>query len=118
MILFLLILLGTVALALALLVTVFLLLANDFPNKRRFCTSRARLENKTAIVTGGSHNEWRSQTYEVVSNHCENYHVHDWPGRTWVIDSRQLIPFTFSVQTGQLASLVSMIIHTMVNGTS
>ncbi len=39
----------------------------------------------------------------LVSNHCENYHVHDWPGRTLVIDSRQLIPFTFSVQTGQLA---------------
>ncbi len=52
--------------------------------------------------------------YEVVSNNCKNYHVHDWPGRTRVIDSRQLIPFMFSVQTGQLASLVNMMILTMV----
>ncbi len=31
-----------------------------------------------------------------------------------MIDSRQLIPFTFSVQTGQLASLVNVIILTIV----
>ncbi len=52
--------------------------------------------------------------YEVVSNHCKNYHVHDWPGRTRVVDSRQLIPFTFSVQTGQLASLMNMTILRIV----
>ncbi len=53
-------------------------------------------------------------TYEVVSNHCKSYHVHDWPGRTRAIDSRQLIPFTFSVQAGQLASPMNMTILTMV----
>ncbi len=54
------------------------------------------------------------RTYEVVSNHCENYHVHDWPGRTRVVDSRQLIPFTFSVQTGHLASPMNMTILRIV----
>ncbi len=46
----------------------------------------------------------------------ENYimNIHHWPGRTRVIDSRQLIPFTFLVQTGQLASPVNMMILTMV----
>ncbi len=52
--------------------------------------------------------------YEVVSNECENCHVHDWLGRTRVVDLRQLIPFTFSVQTGQLASLVNIISLTIV----
>ena len=52
--------------------------------------------------------------YEVVSNHCKNYHVHNWPGRTQVVDSRQLIPFTFSVQTGQLASPMNMTILRIV----
>ncbi len=52
--------------------------------------------------------------YEAVSNETENYHVHDRPRRTGVVDSRQLIPFTFSVQTGQMTSPVSMIILTIV----
>ena len=31
---------------------VYLLRANDFPNKRRMCTSKQKLTGKTAIVTG------------------------------------------------------------------
>ena len=53
-------------------------------------------------------------TYEAISNQSENCHVHDRPGRSRVVDSRQLISFTFSVQTGQLASLVTMTILTLV----
>ena len=52
--------------------------------------------------------------YEAISNQSENCHVHDRPGRSRVVDSRQLISFTFSVQTGQLASLVTMTILTFV----
>ena len=53
-------------------------------------------------------------TYEAISNQSENCHVHDQPGRSRVVDLRQLISFTFSVQTGQLASLVIMTILTLV----
>ncbi len=35
-------------------------------------------------------------------------------GHGWVVDSRQLIPFTFSVQTGQLASPMNMTILRIV----
>ena len=52
--------------------------------------------------------------YEAISNQSENCHVHDRPGRSRVVDSRQLIPFTFSVQTGQLTSLVIMTMLTLV----
>ncbi len=54
------------------------------------------------------------QSYEAISNQSENCHVHDQPRRSWVVDLRQLISFTFSVQTGQLASLVIMTILTLV----
>ncbi len=56
----------------------------------------------------------RAYIYEAISNQLENCHVHDRPGRSWVVDFRQLISFTFSVQTGQLASLVIMTILTLV----
>ena len=52
--------------------------------------------------------------YEVLSNHSENGHVHDRPERSRMVDSRQLIPLTFSVQTGQLASSQTMMSLTMV----
>ncbi len=45
-------------------------------------------------------------------------HVHDRPRRTRVVDSRQLLPFTFSVQTGQLASPVNMISLPVLHRTS
>ena len=34
------------------LVVYLLRVANDFPNKRRMCTSKQKLQGKTAIVTG------------------------------------------------------------------
>ncbi len=54
--------------------------------------------------------------YEALSNQSENNycHVHDQPGRSRVVDLRQLISFTFSVQTSQLASLVIMTVLTLV----
>ncbi len=55
-----------------------------------------------------------SDMYEAISNQSENCHVHDWPGRSRGVASRQVISFTFSVQTGQLASLVNMTILTLV----
>ena len=49
-----------------------------------------------------------TRVYEVLSNHSDTGHVYDQPRRTRVVDSRQLIPFSFSVQTGQFASLLTM----------
>ena len=32
----------------------FLLYINDFPRKRKYCTSKAKLDGKTVIITGKS----------------------------------------------------------------
>ncbi len=56
----------------------------------------------------------RRTLYEAISNQSENCHVHDRRGSSRVVDLRKLISFTFSVQTGQLASLVIMTILTLV----
>ena len=38
--------------ALFIYLTVYLLKVNDFPNKRRMCTSTRKLTGQTAVVTG------------------------------------------------------------------
>ncbi len=79
---------------------------NAAHDRRTFLDSNG----KTFIIDGrGS-----QAIYEAISNQSENCHVHDRPGRTPVVDSRQLISFTFSVQTGQLVSLGIMTILTLV----
>ncbi len=76
--------------------------------------SLSEIGEKSRVLRCERHCSWRPKSVTKSHEHTRFYPTKvrlvcsHRPGRTWVVDSRQLISFTFSVQTGQLASVVSM----------